>query len=343
MLTGAASAHVLGVSRGDYILDGNHVRAEITLRADEAAQALPGLDADGDGRVSEAEIDRATAALKAGFLESLRVTADGAPCFASLDAAELDPPEGIRLRGTYACPREPLRLQLHFGFLDRMPSAHRHLATLHLPRGEVETLAVLARPDLDVAVSGESSHGFVSLFRGGIEHILCGADHLAFLLALVLGGVGVRKGGVRLGSLVGMLTAFTVGHSVSLAIATIGGFAPGARLVEPAVALSVAYVGAENLYARGVAHRWLLTLPFGLVHGFAFAGGLLPLGLPRAQLPVALFAFNLGVEAGQLVVLAALLPPLLWLCKYPIYPTAARALSAGIAIAGIAWFFQRLA
>ena len=145
----------------------------------------------------------------------------------------------------------------------------------------------------------------MSLLRAGIEHILTGADHLAFLLALVLGGTLVAERRLRVGALVAMLTAFTVGHSASLAIATLGGFAPGSRLVEPAVALSVAYVGAENLFTRSVRHRWMLTLPFGFVHGFAFAGGLLPLGLPRAQLPLALLGFNLGVEAGQLLVLAA--------------------------------------
>jgi hypothetical protein len=129
----------------------------------------------------------------------------------------------------------------------------------------------------------------------------------------------------------------------SLAIATLGGFAPGALFVEPAVALSVAYVGAENVFVRSVGHRWMLTLPFGFVHGFAFAGGLLPLGLPRSQFPTALFAFNLGVEAGQLVVLALLLPPLAALRSREWYGSAARLLSAAIVLAGVAWFIQRIA
>jgi hypothetical protein len=356
-----ASAHVMGVSRGDYTLDGNRLRVEIVLRADEAAAAVPGLDADGDGRVSRDELDRAGPALQAAFFEPLDVIADAVRCPPAFDESVLEPPEALRLRATYLCPRSPARLHLRFGFLDRLPSAHRHLATIHLPRGEIETLAVFARPDLDVLVSETSSRGFLSLLRGGIEHILTGADHLAFLLALVLGGVGhVRLGSggawfsrtlaetspaettIRPGPLVGVLTAFTVGHSLSLGMATLGGFAPGARVIEPAVALSVAYVGAENLFARRVAHRWLLTFPFGLVHGFAFAGGLLPLGLPRAQLPAALFAFNLGVEAGQLGVLAVLLPPLAWLRRYGFYPVAARVVSAAVALAGIAWFVQRV-
>jgi hypothetical protein len=86
----------------------------------------------------------------------------------------------------------------------------------------------------------------------------------------------------------------------------------------------------------------MLTLPFGFVHGFAFAGGLLPLGLPRAQLPMALFAFNLGVEGGQLMVLAVALPLLLWLRKRAWYPTTARVMSGAIVAAGLVWFVQRI-
>jgi hypothetical protein len=341
--TRSASAHVIGVSRGDYTPEGERVRAEIVLRADEAALAVPGLDADGDGRVTAEEVARSRPALKAAFLDALVVTADGERCSGALDEAALDPPDGVRLRASYSCPRAPSRLHLRFGFLDRMPSDHRHLATVHLPRGDVDVLAVLARPELEVDLRGGASHGFASLFRGGVEHILAGADHLAFLLALVLGGTLVADRRTRVGSLVAMLTAFTVGHSGALAIATLGGFAPGARLVEPAVALSVAYVGAENLFTRSVRHRWMLTLPFGFIHGFAFAGGLLPLGLPRAQLPVALFAFNLGVEAGQLLVLALLLPPLAYLAARGWYPKLARSLSAAIVLAGVVWFIQRVA
>jgi hypothetical protein len=343
LATGTASAHVIGVSRGDYTPQGAAVRADIVMRADDAALAVQGLDADGDGRVSTGELERARPAIEAVLIAPLTIATDGEPCKDTLDDASLDPPDGVRLRATYACPRTPSHVHLHFGFLDRMPSDHRHLATVHLPSGDVDFLAVLARPDLDVDVSGGASYGFVSLFRGGIEHILTGPDHLAFLLALVLGGTLVADKRTRVGSLVAMLTAFTVGHSAALAIATLGGFAPGSRFVEPAVALSVAYVGGENLFTRSVRHRWMLTLPFGFIHGFAFASGLLPLGLPRAQLPAALFAFNLGVEGGQLFVLALLLPPLTYLAARGWYPRLARGLSAGIVLAGLLWFVQRVA
>jgi hypothetical protein len=260
-------------------------------------------------------------------------------CRGTLGDAAADPPDGLRLDVTYACPASPFRLHVHFGFLERLASGHRHVATFHLPKGEVFALAVLQQPDFDVDVASPPSRGFVSFVRAGVEHILWGADHLAFLLGLVLGERLVRG---RAAALLAVLTAFTVGHSASLALATLGGFAPGPRLVEPAVALSVAYVGAENVLVSVPRRRWLLTLPFGFVHGFALAGGLMPLGLPRADLPAALLGFNLGVEAGQLVVLGLLLPPLAWLARRSSYARAARVASGGIALAGIAWFVARV-
>jgi hydrogenase/urease accessory protein HupE len=271
------------------------------------------------------------------------VSAGGEVCAATLDDVALDAPDGLRIRATYHCPRTPAHLALRFDFLQRMPSGHRHLATFHGPGGDVDTLAVSAQPELTVDTHAGTSHGFVSLWRAGVEHILTGADHLAFLLALLLGGTLAPNGRTRVGALLAVLTAFTVGHSLSLAIASLGGLAPGPRVVEPAVALSVAYVGAENLFARTMRHRWMLTLPFGFVHGFAFAGGLLPLGLPRAELPLAVLGFNLGVEAGQVLVLALVLPPLALLRTRAWYPRTARLLSAAIVLAGVLWFVQRVA
>jgi len=336
-------AHALGLSLGEYSPNGAHVHAVITLRTDDAALAVAGLDSNADGHVSELEVTRARPALEADFVDALVVEADGAPCHATLDQATLDPPDGLVLTATYDCPREPTStLRLRFGFLDRLRSDHRHLATVHLPGGDVESLVVPTQPELVVQLKEGASGGFGSLLKAGVLHILTGADHVAFLLALVLGGTLIAERRARLGALVAMLTAFTVGHSASLAIATLAGFAPGPRYVEPAVALSVAYVAGENLFQRGLQQRWVLTLLFGFVHGFALAGGLIPLGLPHDRLPMALLGFNLGVEGGQLLVLAVLLPLLSLVAAKPWYPVAVRIASGFIALAGIGWFLQRV-
>jgi|HubBroStandDraft_6_1064221.scaffolds.fasta_scaffold104771_1 hypothetical protein len=347
-----ARAHTISLSRGDYTPTDAAVDADLVVRPGDVLLALPDLDADHDGLLSPSEVQRGLASLQATFIDTLTVSSDGAPCGGTLDSAGLDPPDGLRMRATYVCKRPPRHLAFRFGFLERLPAGHRHVASVHLPRGDVDELCVLERPGMEVDVAKGASSDFASLLRAGVEHILSGADHLAFLLALVLGGTLVRaRGGAagseslrgNVGPLIATLTAFTVGHSVALGVATLAGMVPPTRFIEAAVALSVAYVGAENLFARSIRHRWAITLPFGFVHGFAFAGGLLPLGLPRAQLPAALLAFNLGVETGQLLVLAVLLPALSFFHARPWYPRVARALSVGILLLGLVWFAQRIA
>ena len=138
----------------------------------------------------------------------------------------------------------------------------------------------------------------------GIHHILIGPDHLLFLFGLLLLGGGVRQ-------LLLVVTAFTVAHSITLSLAVLNIVTPPARLVEPIIALSIVYVGVDNLLARGGRDmRVWIALVFGLIHGFGFASVLREMGLPGGALGWSLFSFNLGVEVGQLavvLVVAALL------------------------------------
>jgi hydrogenase/urease accessory protein HupE len=171
----------------------------------------------------------------------------------------------------------------------------------------------------------------------GIEHILTGYDHLVFILGLVLARA-------RLRALLSVITAFTVAHSITLALAVLGVWAPSSRIVEPAIALSIAYVGVENFFVKDASKRWRITFPFGLIHGFGFAGALREIALPRSAVPAALVSFNLGVEAGQLAVLAVLLP-LLFLLRGRTWfePLGVRLVSGAVAVAGGIWFVARVA
>src|SRR5262249_14935447 len=115
------------------------------------------------------------------------------------------------------------------------------------------------------------------------------------------------------------------------------------RIVEPAIALSIAYVGVENFFVKDAGGRWRITFPFGLVHGFGFAGALAEIALSRAEIPRALLAFNLGVEAGQLGVLAIVLPLIVVARKKPWFrDRGVKLLSAAIAGAGVLWFVLRV-
>ena len=164
-----------------------------------------------------------------------------------------------------------------------------------------------AAPQASAAVGG----GF---FGEGLHHILIGADHVLFLVCLMLPlMLGTRAGTkaaswrVRAWSLVALVTAFTLGHSVTLALASWRVLSVPASVIEPLIALTIALTALDNLWPFLGPRRGLAALGFGLIHGFGFAGPLLELQLPAASMALALLQFNLGVEAGQLVVVAVAL------------------------------------
>lgn len=140
----------------------------------------------------------------------------------------------------------------------------------------------------------------------GVEHILLGIDHLLFVLALLM----ITRGTWRL---VKTVTAFTVAHSITLALATLGFVHVPQAPVEAVIALSIVFVAVEIVHARrgveGITARapWIVAFTFGLLHGFGFAGALSEIGLPQGHIPLALLFFNVGVEAGQLLFIAAVL------------------------------------
>lgn len=147
----------------------------------------------------------------------------------------------------------------------------------------------------------------------GIEHILLGIDHLLFVLALLL----IVRGAWML---VKTITAFTVAHSITLGLATLGFIHVPSRPVEAAIALSIVFLCVEIVHARqhkiGLTYRypWLVAFAFGLLHGLGFAGALSEIGLPQSEIPIALLFFNIGVEVGQLIFVAVVLM-LAWLLK----------------------------
>ena len=171
-------------------------------------------------------------------------------------------------------------------------------------------------------------------FKLGVAHILTGYDHLCFLLALLIVS--------RLRPLIAIVTSFTVAHSITLLLAAFGIVTLPTRLIECAIALTIVFVGAENLWRKDYGHRWKLTFFFGLIHGFGFANTLDPQELPVQAKAKCLVVFNLGVEAGQLAVVAVLLPVSLALAKWRFGPQAKAVVSIVVALLGLAWFLDRV-
>lgn len=351
-----ADAHAIGLSSGEYTAAGQALLVKLSFARGELASLVPALDSDRDGHVSAAEVSAGRSDLEQRVFGRLHVRADGAECTAKLTDAALTEQDGLFVQGRFDCPSANAGFAVDAALLEDLAHGHRHVA--RAVSGDVTHDEVLYRdhraftvapakvasapaeahaPKGSAAPTAHPPSGAASFFKMGVEHILTGYDHLVFLLGLVL-----ARGRVR--SLLAVITAFTVAHSITLALAAFGVWAPSSRIVEPAIALSIVYVGIENFFVKDASKRWRITFPFGLIHGFGFAGALQEIALPRAQIPVALVSFNLGVEAGQLAVMAAVLPLILLLRKRDWFePRAVRVVSGAVAVAGGAWFVSRVA
>src|SRR5262245_36594146 len=333
------AAHAVGVSRGEYRADGTAVRAHLVFARKELLTALPELDRDHDGELTRGELEAGRAEVAAWVRRGLIVRVPAGPGPGRLDGTSLTEQDGVELSAVYQCMEPATAFSVRLALLAELSLGHRHLVSASSGSQTVENVLYEAQPEVALTLApskGVARSVAPSLLRLGVEHILTGYDHLLFLLALVLIGGSLR-------SVLGVITAFTLGHSVTLAVAATGVWVPRPTLVEPAIALSIAYVGIENCVRPDMRRRWRLTFLFGLVHGFGFAGALREVALSAAQVPLALASFNVGVEAGQLAVLAAVLPAVSWLGRRAWFAAhGVRLASMAISAAGLCWFVVRV-
>jgi hypothetical protein len=255
---------------------------------------------------------------------------DVPPCRLGPVTETRDGDDGVRRAAPLSCPEAPPDRVA----LPGLPPGHRVLVT----RAD-ETLGWLdaAQPSLSLAAAAPLTTGQVlaRYFGLGVEHILTGWDHLLFLTGLLLGVRTLREAAL-------VVTGFTLSHSITLALAALGVIVLPASLVEPAIALTVVWVGIENLLGEHPTRRVVLTAALGLVHGLGFAGLLAELGLPDERLLPALLAFNGGVELGQFAVVLVTLP-LLERLRALGDGRALRWASVGVSLVGLGWFVERVA
>ena len=176
---------------------------------------------------------------------------------------------------------------------------------------------------------------FLNFLVLGIEHIFMGYDHVLFLVGILLLGQTLLQ-------VVKIVTSFTVAHSFTLVLATLGILTPNEQLVEAGIALSIAYIGLENLIDKHWTKAWHITFVFGLVHGFGFANVLKEMELSSVQLASSLFSFNLGVEIGQVFIVSMVFPLLLFVRKYQWRMWVIRGIAMFIFAFGVFWFFERI-
>jgi len=341
LATASAFAHDPGLSAAEVRLDGNKAIARLTFARGDIEMVAP-MDADRDGRVTQPEFESVEGSLESLAKESFALSADGEEASPSAVAVGLDESGAVHFDLEFTLPQGS-RLSLRSLLIDKLPRGHRQFLALRDAEGNTLGQRMLDAAndsfECDLAalpISQTRPHTFWGFLPLGVEHILLGFDHLAFLFALLIAGGTLLEAAK-------IITSFTVAHSITLALATLEVVAIPASVVEPLIAASIIYVGLENVWRREVKRRWMLTFAFGLVHGFGFASALKNLGVGVGVKAVApLLSFNLGVEIGQIAV-AALVLPLIWkLRRHPLFVIRyVPACSILVALAGGYWLIER--
>ncbi|MRX11863.1 HupE/UreJ family protein [Pseudoduganella sp. FT25W] len=323
------------------------LRWDIALRDLDAALDL---DRDGDGQLSWGEIQAQTPRMV--DYATARLALDGCPL--QLDHTSLE----RRNDGVYlalflhgACAPETLPPIRYTLFADIDPT-HRGLASI-LRSGQPPLLRMLdpGAPAPPPAAAPITSAGWAFL-REGVHHILSGYDHLLFLLCLILPSVMARHARryrplphmtTALLPVAGIVSAFTLAHSITLGLGAAGVLAPPPALVEAAIAATIVLAALDNLVPIFPVPRAGVAFLFGLIHGFGFAGALAELHLPTLQYIKALVEFNLGLELGQLLIVALAMLLLFCLRRSAGYvPVLLRGGSAGAMLIGSGWLAERL-
>jgi len=257
-----------------------------------------------------------------------------------LQSETIEDRQSVRFHLRYPTAAAPGMISL---FALMFPYDTNHQTFVNVYEGDTLTSQlILDRNHTQTEYFAGTRQGTLAVIRkfipAGIHHILIGPDHLLFLVGLLLLGGSIRR-------LTMVVTSFTIAHSITLSLAALNIFTPPARIIEPAIALSIVYVGADNLLAQGGRDvRAWIAFAFGFIHGFGFANVLREMELPGRALGWSLFSFNFGVEIGQLLVVvtvasafAVLRARSEWARRRLVY-----AGSILVIIAGAFWFIQRV-
>ena len=320
-----------------------------------------GLDADGDGNITWGEVRLRHADIAAYALAHLKVASDDKPCVAVAGEQLVDDhSDGAYtvLKFRLECPSAPRQLVVDYTLFADIDPQHRGLLSLATRDGTRSAVLSAQGGAATFALSAPArAEQFWSFVVEGAWHIWQGFDHILFLLSLLLPAVLLLSAGASwraprwrpvqrfkpaLLDVVKIVTAFTLAHSITLSLATLGVVALPSALVESTIAVSVVLAALNNVLPVFHGRRWMVAFGFGLIHGFGFASVLADLGLPQDALLLALVAFNVGVELGQLAIVSVFLPLAYALRGTRFYR---RVLLAGgsvlIALLAGVWFVER--
>lgn len=349
-----ADAHPAPFSYLDFHFDAGGVTGTLVIHDLDAAHDLNITAA--DTLLDPAVASRARDALAALVGPRLSLVFDGRAVTIAWGAIDVVPDrQSVRLAFTVA-GAAPARLNMQ-AYLFPYDPIHQTFVNIY-EDGALQHQAILDAGHQSLEYYTGTTQGRLAVIRtfvlSGIKHIMIGPDHILFLIGLLLLGGSLSR-------LALIVTAFTIGHSITLSLAALDILSPPARYIEPLIALTIVVVGADNILvlrpfaarasvrnplAQGEAAdiRAGLAAVFGLVHGFGFASVLKEFGLPQAALGWSLFAFNLGVEVGQLAIVSVVASTLALVRRRSDRWAARVALGGSIAviIAGLYWFVERV-
>ncbi|MEX2151489.1 MAG: HupE/UreJ family protein [Steroidobacteraceae bacterium] len=350
----AASAHANGASylRIEAEGDTNRILATWDIAASDLELPLE-LDDDGDGKYSAAEFELGRTAISQFATQRLRIARGGADCPLSTGAVATRMREEpyFTLRLTARCPSSGtlhVSSSLFFG-----SAGYSTLLDVQTSGGRFPAMLSATAPNWVEPPAPDTLDTVMLFAREGVWHVLIGYDHIAFLCLLLLPSVlrGSSAGWTvvtrlrdGIGDVIGIVTVFTVAHSITLGLAVTGVVQIPVQPIEVAIAGSIVVAGVINLFPAVSRWRLGLAFGFGLIHGFGFANALQESGGGGGfRLAPMLGGFNLGVEVGQLLIVAAILPILWILGRSPRYASRIMpALSLATAVTGAIWFAGRL-
>jgi len=342
-----AKAHDPGLSSLTIRQLPNGLEATLTLAVKDAAQ-IAELDQDQDGTVTQAEFGRNQSQFDVAVASQIVIAVNGKVVKDSSIHSRLDENNNVEARLNFHGAGFS-SLEIQSKIIASLPFGHRQYLQIQNSRGQTifERLlsAATDRATVEVAharsntAALEAVSSFTNFLCLGVKHILTGYDHLLFLIGLLLVARGFFAS-------LGIITSFTIAHSITLAVATLGLVQIPSRIVEPLIAASIVFVGIENLLRGDIPKaRRVVPFGFGLIHGFGFASALREAGIGSGTggIVLPLFSFNLGVGLGQIMV-AALALPIIWkLRENPLFIARwAPACSAAVVLLGSFWFVQRV-
>ncbi len=292
----------------------------------------------GEFRTRENDIARA-------LLADITVSAGNTPCALTPRPAMIDRRGGetyLMLPFDGACGAGAIAIA--YNLLFDADAQHRGLVNLTTEAGTRSFVMTPSSRNITVAVAETGIALFLTWVKHGIDHILIGYDHILFVLTLLLGAAAIDRKqsmGALLAQITWVVTAFTLSHSATLALAALNIIKVPVALAEALIAVTIAVAALNNIRPVFTRRVWLLALLFGLVHGVGFANVLQELGLPHGTLVMSLLAFNLGVELGQLLIVFAAIPAVLLLARWQLGPNALVAANLATITIAVMWFSDR--